>query len=67
MRPGRQLRGREHGIGVLKRDELARHGLSIDDAQMVVMSAIGGDTVFCSMEAAYEGLSDRVQKLIASM
>ena len=28
-----------------KRDELARYGLSIDDAQMVVMSAIGGDNV----------------------
>ena len=27
-----------------KRDELARYGLSMDDAQMVVMSAIGGDT-----------------------
>ena len=33
-----------------KRDELARYGLSIDDAQMVVMSAIGGDTVTTTVE-----------------
>ena len=33
-----------------KRDELARYGLSIDDAQMVVMSAIGGDTVTTTIE-----------------
>lgn len=32
------------------RDELARYGLSIDDAQMVVMSAIGGDTVTTTIE-----------------
>ncbi len=32
------------------RDELARYGLSIDDAQMVVMSAIGGDTVTTTVE-----------------
>jgi copper/silver efflux system protein len=28
-----------------KRDELARHGLSMDEAQMVVQSAIGGENV----------------------
>ncbi len=33
-----------------KRDELARCGLSIDDAQMVVMSAVGGDTVTTTVE-----------------
>jgi len=33
-----------------KRDELARYGLSIDDAQMVVMAAIGGDTVTTTIE-----------------
>jgi Cu(I)/Ag(I) efflux system membrane protein CusA/SilA len=33
-----------------KRDSLARYGLSIDDAQMVVMSAIGGDTVTTTVE-----------------
>jgi copper/silver efflux system protein len=33
-----------------KRDELARYGLSIDDAQMVVMSAIGGDAVTTTIE-----------------
>ena len=33
-----------------KRDELARYGLSMDDAQMVVMSAIGGDTVTTTVE-----------------
>ena len=33
-----------------KRDELARYGLSIDDAQMVVMSAIGGDNVTTTVE-----------------
>jgi Cu(I)/Ag(I) efflux system membrane protein CusA/SilA len=32
------------------RDELARYGLSIDDAQMVVMSAIGGETVTTTVE-----------------
>ena len=32
------------------RDELARYGLSIDDAQMVIMSAIGGDTVTTTVE-----------------
>ena len=35
---------------IWKRDELARYGLSIDDAQMVVMSAIGGDTVTTTVE-----------------
>src|SRR5262245_46858607 len=33
-----------------KRDELARYGLSIDDAQMVVMSAVGGDAVTTTIE-----------------
>jgi Cu(I)/Ag(I) efflux system membrane protein CusA/SilA len=33
-----------------QRDALARYGLSIDDAQMVVMSAIGGDTVTTTIE-----------------
>ncbi|HVL67646.1 MAG TPA: CusA/CzcA family heavy metal efflux RND transporter [Vicinamibacterales bacterium] len=33
-----------------KRDELARYGLSIDDAQMVVMSAVGGDTLTTTVE-----------------
>jgi Cu(I)/Ag(I) efflux system membrane protein CusA/SilA len=33
-----------------KRDQLARYGLSIDDAQMVVLSAIGGDTVSTTIE-----------------
>jgi Cu(I)/Ag(I) efflux system membrane protein CusA/SilA len=35
---------------VWKRDELARYGLSIDDAQMIVMSAIGGDNVTTTVE-----------------
>jgi Cu(I)/Ag(I) efflux system membrane protein CusA/SilA len=35
---------------VWKRDELARYGLSVDDAQTVVMSAIGGDTVTMTVE-----------------
>lgn len=35
---------------VWNRDELARYGLSIDDAQMVVMSAVGGDTVTTTVE-----------------
>jgi len=34
----------------LKRDELARYGLSIADAQMVIMSAIGGETVTTTIE-----------------
>jgi Cu(I)/Ag(I) efflux system membrane protein CusA/SilA len=33
-----------------KRDQLARYGLSIDDAQMVVMAAVGGDTVTTTVE-----------------
>ena len=33
-----------------KRENLARYGLSIDDAQMVVMSAIGGDAVTTTIE-----------------
>ncbi len=33
-----------------KRDELARYGLSMDDAQMVVMTAIGGDNVTTTVE-----------------
>ncbi len=32
------------------REALARYGLTIDDAQMVVMSAIGGDTVTTTVE-----------------
>ena len=32
------------------RDELARYGLSIDDAQDVVMSAIGGENVTTTIE-----------------
>jgi Cu(I)/Ag(I) efflux system membrane protein CusA/SilA len=35
---------------VWKRDELVRYGLSVDDAQMVVMSAIGGETVTTTVE-----------------
>jgi Cu(I)/Ag(I) efflux system membrane protein CusA/SilA len=34
----------------LKRDRLARYGLSVDDAQMVVMNAIGGDNVSTAIE-----------------
>jgi copper/silver efflux system protein len=33
-----------------KREELARYGLSIEDAQMVVMSAVGGDTQTTTIE-----------------
>ncbi len=33
-----------------KRDQLARYGLSVDDAQMVVMNAIGGDNVATTVE-----------------
>ena len=32
-----------------------------------VIPEIGGDTVFCSMVAAYEGLSDRMQKFIEGL
>ena len=35
---------------VWKRDELARYGLSIDDVQMVVMSAVGGENVTTTIE-----------------
>jgi Cu(I)/Ag(I) efflux system membrane protein CusA/SilA len=34
----------------LKRDQLARYGLSVDDAQMIVMNAIGGDNVGATVE-----------------
>ena len=34
----------------LKRDQLARYGLSVDDAQMVVMNAIGGENVTTTIE-----------------
>jgi copper/silver efflux system protein len=33
-----------------KRDELARYGLSIDDAQAVLMSAVGGENVTTTVE-----------------
>ena len=33
-----------------KRDELARYGLSVDEAQMVVQSAIGGENVTTTIE-----------------
>ena len=35
---------------VLKRDKLARYGLSIDDANMMVMTAVGGDTQSITVE-----------------
>jgi Cu(I)/Ag(I) efflux system membrane protein CusA/SilA len=34
----------------LKRDQLARYGLSVDDAEMVVTSAIGGENVTTAIE-----------------
>ncbi len=34
----------------LKRDQLARYGLSVDDAQMVVQNAIGGENVSTAIE-----------------
>lgn len=34
----------------LKRDQLARYGLSVEDAQMIVMSAIGGENVTTTIE-----------------
>jgi Cu(I)/Ag(I) efflux system membrane protein CusA/SilA len=34
----------------LKRDQLARYGLTVDDANMAVMSAIGGDNVSTTVE-----------------
>ncbi|MBI3770127.1 MAG: efflux RND transporter permease subunit [Deltaproteobacteria bacterium] len=35
---------------VLNRDELARYGLTVDDAQMIVTSAIGGENVTTTVE-----------------
>ncbi len=35
---------------VLKRDELARYGLSVDDANMMVMTAVGGDNQCTTVE-----------------
>jgi taurine dioxygenase len=32
-----------------------------------IMPEVGGDTCFCSMEAAYEGLSDRMQQFIEGL
>jgi len=32
-----------------------------------IIPALGGDTVFCSMTAAYEGLSDRMQHFISGL
>ncbi len=34
----------------LRRDQLARYGLTVDDAQMIVMSAIGGEPVTTTVE-----------------
>ncbi|MDP2652839.1 MAG: efflux RND transporter permease subunit [Candidatus Omnitrophota bacterium] len=34
----------------LKREELARYGLSVDDAQMVIVSAIGGEEITTTVE-----------------
>jgi Cu(I)/Ag(I) efflux system membrane protein CusA/SilA len=34
----------------LKRDELARYGLTVDDAESVLMSAVGGDQVSTTVE-----------------
>ncbi len=34
----------------LNREELSRHGLSIDDAEMVIMSAIGGENITTTIE-----------------
>jgi Cu(I)/Ag(I) efflux system membrane protein CusA/SilA len=34
----------------LRRDDLARHGLTVDEAQMVILSAIGGETVTTTVE-----------------
>jgi Cu(I)/Ag(I) efflux system membrane protein CusA/SilA len=34
----------------LKREELARYGLSVDDAQMIITSAIGGESVTTTVE-----------------
>jgi Cu(I)/Ag(I) efflux system membrane protein CusA/SilA len=35
---------------VLKRDQLARYGLTVDEANMVIMSAIGGEPVTTTVE-----------------
>ena len=35
----------------LKRDELARYGLTIDDANEVLMSAVGGEDVTTTVES----------------
>jgi Cu(I)/Ag(I) efflux system membrane protein CusA/SilA len=35
---------------VLKRDQLARYGLSVDDANMMVMTAVGGDVQSVTVE-----------------
>jgi Cu(I)/Ag(I) efflux system membrane protein CusA/SilA len=35
---------------VLKRDQLARYGLSVDDANMMVMTAVGGDNQSVTVE-----------------
>ncbi|MBI3017174.1 MAG: efflux RND transporter permease subunit [Deltaproteobacteria bacterium] len=35
---------------VLKRDELARYGISIQDAQMIVNSAVGGENIATTVE-----------------
>lgn len=32
-----------------------------------IIPAVGGDTVFCSMQAAYEGLSDHLQQFICGL
>lgn len=34
----------------LKRDELARYGLTIDDAQMIINSALGGESITTTIE-----------------
>ena len=34
----------------LKRDQLARYGMTVDDAQMVVLNAIGGDNISSTIE-----------------
>jgi Cu(I)/Ag(I) efflux system membrane protein CusA/SilA len=34
----------------LKREQLARYGLTVEDAQMVIMSAIGGETITTTVE-----------------
>lgn len=34
----------------LKREQLARYGLSVDDAEMIIMSAIGGENITTTIE-----------------